>query len=321
MHPQSRLGDDRRSGYDPHEVLRGRGREKEPGPSALLGDMVSAAAIHVGTVTKSGIFGGPLASPGRRMCASRHDSGSHSDRSGLASIGDVEFLEHAGDVELDGALADTEFFGDGAVPLAHGEMREDFEFAGIQCGQEVLVRPGRGRIEGDGECDPAPPPGDRFDGDSPAQGVQASGQLPCEGVAVDGAGPLVADLDQDVVAVAVPRDPHSGEHRLRTEREHDCPDHGPRGVRELGEAAACFDLAGRTERAERSRDVERRLRAHIEGSVQSHRLRFERAKKSAQRSAALTEIKALRTLFESSHGAYVEWLAREERLLQEIDKP
>jgi hypothetical protein len=96
---------------------------------------------------------------------------------------------------------------------------------------------------------------------------------------------------------------------------------GPRALRELGEAAACFDLAGRSERAAQLRSEERRLREHIEGSVRAHRLRLDRARESGQPSAALTEIKALRTLFEGSHGAYAQWLASEERRLREADKP
>ncbi len=96
---------------------------------------------------------------------------------------------------------------------------------------------------------------------------------------------------------------------------------GPRAVHELGEAAECFEVAGQSDRAARLRSEERKLREHIEGVVRAHRLRLDRARESAQPSAALTEIKALRTLFEGSHGAYAQWLASEERRLREADKP
>ena len=68
------------------------------------------------------------------MYVSGDDSGPDPDRAGFATVGDVEFLEHARDVEFDGALADSEFFGDGAVAFAHCEVGEDFEFAGVQGG-------------------------------------------------------------------------------------------------------------------------------------------------------------------------------------------
>jgi hypothetical protein len=96
---------------------------------------------------------------------------------------------------------------------------------------------------------------------------------------------------------------------------------GARAVRELGEAAACFEVAGQAERAAQARSEQRRVREHIEGAVQTHRLRLERAQESAQPSAALAEIRALRTYFENDQGAYARWLAREERRLQEPDKP
>jgi hypothetical protein len=64
-----------------------------------------------------------------------------------------------------------------------------------------------------------------------------------------------------------------------------------------------------------------RLREDIEGAVQAHRLRLGRALESTQPQAALTEIKALRRLFEDSRGTYAQWLAREERRLQETAKP
>jgi hypothetical protein len=48
---------------------------------------------------------------------------------GLGAVVHVEFLEHAGDVGLDGGLAEDEVAGDVAVGLAAGEEAEDVELA------------------------------------------------------------------------------------------------------------------------------------------------------------------------------------------------
>ena len=174
-----------------------------------------------------------LASAERWLCLAGDNPRPDPDRAGFAPVGDVEFLEHARDVEFDGALADSEFLGDGAVAFSHCQVGEDFEFAGVQGGQQVLVRSDGRWIQGDGQGDPASPSGDGFDVDPATKGVQPASQLACEGCSVDLTGPLVAHLDEDVVAVAVPRDPHSGQHRLGGEGQHDGADHRPRRVRHL----------------------------------------------------------------------------------------
>jgi hypothetical protein len=75
-----------------------------------------------------------------------HKSGSYADYPGFAAVRDVKLLEQACNVEFDGALADSEFVGDRAVPLANREMCENFEFARIQGGKEMLVRSGRRQV-------------------------------------------------------------------------------------------------------------------------------------------------------------------------------
>jgi hypothetical protein len=121
---------------------------------------------------------------------------------------------------------------------------------------------------------------------------------------------------------------HAIAHR---ERAPFYPASGPAAVRFWTDAAACWSAAGEPERSEVAAAQGRALRARVLQDVRAHQLRLSRAKEKKQLAEALTETKALRTLFEGAPPArttgspdtlpsYAEWLVREERRLSVAQK-
>lgn len=110
----------------------------------------------------------------------------------------------------------------------------------------------------------------------------------------------------DPLTIAVRAEEQAG---YRHDRYPYDPRDGVRSVRELGIAAACYDLAGRSYDAARLRTLRSQVRARISIDYSSARLSLSRAISSKDWNRALAETRRLQLLTSHLGGHdYVDWL-------------
>lgn len=91
---------------------------------------------------------------------------------------------------------------------------------------------------------------------------------------------------------------------------------GVQAVPAYEEAAACFQVAGDTERAKRAAALAATLRADVAEDFRTHRVRLEHALATQRYETAQKEVRVLLAFLQGKEGEYVEYLSLLERKLR-----